>query len=299
MSFWRDRLPIDEVSEHRLNMALKSLENENIMGLSEVKSLLKRARDFGLFEEFKNAFDSRNHFYKREKINLKEMPNDSVYALATDEMGLSYLNHLKSSVFKAIYQIIEFRCYMTIKKEFDDEDIQNVYFSGIDKRLISLQNNFDETIDVPQPSADFLKKLKNVQYGHSTKKFSKKLLHLKDQYEFTSFGLPKYVHLGLIEEGFIELMAGCSAVNNNRNHITKEDIVIGYKTYIKLLNSDVTKYKTRYVPNNTKHEDEGYLVCDKCHRYYKLQPDESPDDFTDICDCGGHLRFLKTIEDIN
>ena len=30
----------------------------------------------------------------------------------------------------------------------------------------------------------------------------------------------------------------------------------------------------------------GYLVCDKCRGYYKLEPDESPDDFEDECECG-------------
>lgn len=34
----------------------------------------------------------------------------------------------------------------------------------------------------------------------------------------------------------------------------------------------------------------GYLVCDKCKRYYKLQLGESPYDFTDKCECGGNLQ---------
>ncbi len=35
----------------------------------------------------------------------------------------------------------------------------------------------------------------------------------------------------------------------------------------------------------------GYLICDKCRGYYKLQPGELPADFTDKCPCGGNLRF--------
>jgi hypothetical protein len=41
--------------------------------------------------------------------------------------------------------------------------------------------------------------------------------------------------------------------------------------------------------------DEGYMVCDKCGGYYKLQPGESPDDF-DMCQCGGELKYYLTIE---
>lgn len=34
-----------------------------------------------------------------------------------------------------------------------------------------------------------------------------------------------------------------------------------------------------------------YLVCDKCSGYYELQPDESPEDFSDECNCGGTLKY--------
>ncbi len=39
----------------------------------------------------------------------------------------------------------------------------------------------------------------------------------------------------------------------------------------------------------------GYLVCDTCEGYYRLQPGEAPDDFTDECECGGKLKHQKTI----
>ncbi|WP_321422351.1 DUF2927 domain-containing protein [uncultured Methanobacterium sp.] len=41
-----------------------------------------------------------------------------------------------------------------------------------------------------------------------------------------------------------------------------------------------------------------YLVCEKCGGYYKLQEGESPDDFLDKCECGGDLKYSKTL-DIN
>jgi len=40
----------------------------------------------------------------------------------------------------------------------------------------------------------------------------------------------------------------------------------------------------------------GYLVCDKCNRYYKLQFGESPYDFTDECECGGKLEYYENID---
>ncbi|KYC48910.1 MAG: 50S ribosomal protein L40e [Candidatus Methanofastidiosum methylothiophilum] len=42
----------------------------------------------------------------------------------------------------------------------------------------------------------------------------------------------------------------------------------------------------------------GYLVCDKCGGYYELQEGESPDDFG-VCECGGELKYTKTISQPN
>ena len=40
-----------------------------------------------------------------------------------------------------------------------------------------------------------------------------------------------------------------------------------------------------------------YLVCDKCGGYYELQLGESPENFTDKCECGGHLRYIPNLND--
>lgn len=44
----------------------------------------------------------------------------------------------------------------------------------------------------------------------------------------------------------------------------------------------------------SKSDEYGYLVCDECSGYYKLQKGESLEDF-ECCECGGKLRFKKTL----
>lgn len=41
--------------------------------------------------------------------------------------------------------------------------------------------------------------------------------------------------------------------------------------------------------------EHGYLVCDECNGYYKLQEGENPDDFAE-CECGGKLEHYKNIK---
>ena len=51
--------------------------------------------------------------------------------------------------------------------------------------------------------------------------------------------------------------------------------------------------------SNIKYALMAYLVCDKCGGYYELQPGESPDNFSDKCECGGHLRYVQNLNDVN
>jgi len=40
-------------------------------------------------------------------------------------------------------------------------------------------------------------------------------------------------------------LAACSAVNDNRDAINQEDVIRAYKTYFKLIKTDITKYKAK------------------------------------------------------
>jgi hypothetical protein len=40
----------------------------------------------------------------------------------------------------------------------------------------------------------------------------------------------------------------------------------------------------------------GYLICSKCKRYYKLEPDESRTDFMDKCSCEGKFRYVENLD---
>jgi len=42
-----------------------------------------------------------------------------------------------------------------------------------------------------------------------------------------------------------------------------------------------------------EYENPGFLICDQCGGYYQLKSCEGPDDFSDKCDCGGHLKHLQ------
>jgi len=302
---WRERLfPIKEVTEKRIKKNLEMLEKEDVPGLDAVINSIIDISNSGLYDESRMVYDSiKSKFFWWERSIQK--PENSVYSLAHENLDyIEYLDFIPHNsvdlitffMFVCMYDFLAIRYSMTIKRELDDLDIRNVYLSGLDVQLIFGLDNFDKIQDWPRPTSEFFQKLKKIRWENkNTKKFSDTLRLLKANLTMNAFSFPKYVQFIGIEMSVIELIAACSAVKGNREFINKEDVVIGFKTYLKLLNTDVTKYRAPKNHNNTEKIGEGYLVCNKCREYYELQPGESPNDFTDECKCGGKLGYYPDI----
>jgi len=218
---WRDRLfPVEEVTENKIREYIEILEKENVPGLDVVIDSIVTISNSGVYDESRRAYDSiKSKFYWWEKSIHNEIPENSVYFLAHE--NLDYINFIpqKSAriinffTFMCMYDFIAIRYFMTIKRDFDDLDVLNVYLSGLDERLIFGLDNFDKISDWPQPTVEFFKKLKEISWENKDiKTFSNRLGLLKVNMTITSFGLPKYAHFSTIEKKLIELIAGCNAV---------------------------------------------------------------------------------------
>nr|WP_319374455.1 hypothetical protein [uncultured Methanobacterium sp.] len=297
--------PIKEVTEKRIQKNLEMLEKEDVPGLDVVINSIIDISNSGLYDESRRVYDSiKSKFFWWER-SIPKKPANSVYSLAHQNLDyIEYLDFIPHNsvdlitffMFVCMYDFLAIRYSMTIKRELDDLEVRNVYLSRLDEQLIFGLDNFDKIHDWPQPTPEFFQKLKKIRWENkNTKKFSDTIGLLKIHMTITSIGLPKYAHFSAIEKAVIELIAGCSAVKDNREFINKEDVVIGFKTYLKLLNTDVTKYKAPKNHNSTEKIGEGYLVCNNCREYYELQPGESPNDFTDECKCGGKLEYYPDI----
>ena len=81
-------------------------------------------------------------------------------------------------------------------------------------------------------------------------------------------------------------------------------VIIGYLLIQLMGQSKIIRNffsKLRYKNYRSFKENElgnsGYIVCEKCRGYYKLEKGESPDDF-DRCQCGGSLKYYKNISEL-
>jgi hypothetical protein len=129
--------------------------------------------------------------------------------------------------------------YTYTQQDLSHKDVLKVH-TIILERLISSLNNFNTVKNYKTHDEEFYKKLKEIKWDKTGKKLFKEMsdLRFKTQLEifrsdFTSFGTA---------EGFaLTFLAACNAVNQGRNKILPEDVVVAYRSYLKLLNTDITK----------------------------------------------------------
>jgi Na+/citrate or Na+/malate symporter len=53
------------------------------------------------------------------------------------------------------------------------------------------------------------------------------------------------------------------------------------------------------IENKEEKPNNGHLICDKCQGSYELQQGEKLEDFTSECECGGNLRFVNNVNELN
>jgi len=226
-----------------------------------------------------------------------------------------------------MYKFMEAVYFMNIDRMLENEDLIKLYFSGLDRRIIFALDKFDEVSEVPEPTTEFFLKLKALKWKKkSIKGFFNKLNKVRADFLYknrksqlysnptfppihkirtsvfyaiffprTSMTSP-YTDFSITENLFILFLAACSAVDDNRGHINENDVIRAYITYYKLLKTDISRIVDKLWEEKSEDEDNGYLVCDRCQGYYKLQLGESPEDFSDECECGGRLNYYDNID---
>lgn len=275
------------------------------LNLQDLHGVLDEIRDIwesGLYEEFMLAFEERKTISR--PLTFKELANDNLTALSTANLPVASLKTISLSktdlnVFRSMNPIIETVYSLNTGKPYNWEDMLNLAFSDLKSRLIFALDHFDQVKVVPEPTAEFFQKLGETQiFDKKTSDFYLTITRLLVDIENEIFGMRfRDFHSDYVPtEGlFIQLLAGCNAVHHNREHIIEEDIVKAYKTFFKLMKTDVTQYKA--IPELVQDMDENnpdygdILVCKSCGGYYKLELDESADDF-ESCHCGGELKYL-------
>ena len=314
-------------SQRDMETLQKYLENYEAEGMDEILFKIHELKKSGAYVKLMDAFKSEtysegwgteNYAKGKKSFTVYEVNQVRSLGLARKNLHLGGLfntiftpSMITAKEFLTIYLMIHYTYVVFSGKATDWNDRLNIYFSRLDERLMFALDSFDEERleDLPEPTPEYFKALKKLKWkDKNTKILYKKLTEFMGEIKRYVRNYPNLTEEAgwmtkyeVTEDFFIKTLAACNAVNNNRQTIDDQDIVIAYKTFFKLINTDVTKYKA--IPELVQGIDgyqgnasqDGYLVCDKCNSHYKLESGESPDDFEDTCDCGGHLVYQDSI----
>lgn len=290
--------------EKELITRIRTLLNDfNIDGLKDVILEMESIREDGIHEKLFEACEKeglcKNQRYNSRKksfrvIDEEKIPNTYLFAEAYTTLKRPFQHNLIhiSNVY-AMYNLIKLIYIMNSGESLNEEETQNVYLNGLDKRITFALNEFDNVKTVSGNETLFLN-LEDIKWQS---KESKMLFNkLKTIKMHLLYGLNRTIpfnHLFQEEDLFLKYVAACSAVKNNRNVIIPEDIILSYKTYFKLLKTDITKYTS-----DSSNMFNGAVICENCGGYYLLKKGESPTDLNEECDCGGKLEYIDSIKDI-
>ncbi|PKL66332.1 MAG: hypothetical protein CVV28_11190 [Methanobacteriales archaeon HGW-Methanobacteriales-1] len=257
---WNNR-KLKEYSEYLRNLKIKNLD----IILDE---LMNNWRS-GFYKELMLSFVADKD--DTRFLTFDELYNNRLLVLAAENLSKTNLKTIAFSktdlnVFKTMQPFIDTIYFMNIGHKFTWEDVLNTFFNGLDARLMFGLDKFDELKDAPEPTAEFFQKLGETQIASkATSDLYMKLTLLQMHIEDDIFG------------------------------INSDDVIMAYKTFLKLIKTDITVYKAPQSIIDSMHEFTGALVCDKCVVSHGMGPEDSPDDFENTCECGGHLIYKKEI----
>ena len=129
------------------------------------------------------------------------------------------------------------RCQLN--RELTLDEGRSVFYNDLAVRIIFLLEYFDSSQNTPPVDEEFFRKLGKIKkLDKGAKKLSDRFLDLRQAIQMNTFD-DSPMTFGANEIAWTRFLAGCSAVHSGRNVISAEDIVIGNKVYIKLVNTDL------------------------------------------------------------
>jgi hypothetical protein len=286
------------------NIAERSIEEVifeyEVDGLDALIFELKNLKNSGHYEKIFNTYKTWEE--PSERLNgeiLEEELESRLLNLAYDTLDppssrISRAVMINFFGFCWLYPFLELFYFRDIGRKLYLHDLKVLYSSRIDERIVFAFDKFDEVSYIPEPTENFFFDLKNVRWdGRKSKQLFEKLKKIRHFMRYEIVGYLEDITFQDHEDAFIFLIACCSAVDRGGN-IDDHDVVRAYTTYFKLIKTDISHLVDNIKVDNNPQET-GYLVCERCHGYYKLNPWESPEDFS-LCRCQGKLDYYDDID---
>ena len=227
----------DQLAEQTLS------EFNNVKDLNEVMDGILSLKDSEIYERA----------YKTSKMDPKETSSyidtvDDLLKLRQVKLATEVLKDpslylppltdvIISTHFNATFSLINGIDYAYAQKKLNHKNTVKEHV--LLERLMSLLNDFSKPGSFEKPDKEFYQKLRKIKWDRTGKKLFWKLSNILTDIQYNKWGSTDVFRSG--ENFALTFLAACNVVHHNRDRILKEDMVIAYKTYLKLLNTDISK----------------------------------------------------------
>jgi hypothetical protein len=140
--------------------------------------------------------------------------------------------------FISTMHIIIWIYYTYLQRNLKYEEVLKAHTTIIE-RLMCCLDGFDVVDSYDVPDESFYYKLRSVKWDKRAKKLFKRLSTLKAEVSFEKFGSgASSFRTG--EDFALTFLAACNCVNHERDKINLDDVIMAYKTYLKLIDTDIS-----------------------------------------------------------
>jgi hypothetical protein len=133
--------------------------------------------------------------------------------------------------------------FLMVGRKLTLDDYRMFFGSVLPVRLMFLLEDFDSSKETPEVTPDFFKKLSKLKWENKKAgKLNVAITNLRLNIMLNTWPGKDFTPISVNEQAVTRLWAGCSAVLDGRDRISVEDVLVGQRVYLKLINTDVSKW---------------------------------------------------------
>jgi hypothetical protein len=229
--------PTDEVAGKVLK------EFSDIGGLKEIVDGILALQQSKIYKEFVFGRGNDPRLTSRDFDELSELIKLASENMSKFPLSIPFAPLITAKFVMVTYTVVYDLYSINLDRDFTSDELHNIFYGPMATQIVLLLENFDSHQKTPQPTAEFFKKLGKVKWqDKKAKKLHNNISNLFFTLAFNKWGGRNVGwNFPATEKAFILLLSGCSAVLEGRNKINAFDVIRANRTYLKLLNTDISK----------------------------------------------------------
>jgi hypothetical protein len=143
--------------------------------------------------------------------------------------------------FTYLYPFFEWVYSMYLGRRLTAEDVRKLLSNDMGVRVVFGLEDFDKIEGTPELTPEFFQKLRKLEWrDKKTKKLYKEFIYIITKFALSGQASGQ-TSFNIRQEEIVLFLAGCSAVNEEKEKIDEKDVIRAYKTLFKIIKTDISK----------------------------------------------------------